>query len=72
MTFFLSETTDSFSVLVGGVKIRDIAVEFAGAGVDHLVHRADVAALAQGKHLPFRGRSRVCAIAWSEKPIFFA
>ena len=40
--------------LVGGVKIRDIAVEFPGAGVDHLVHRADVAALAQGKDLPLR------------------
>ena len=40
--------------LVGGVKIRDIAVEFSRAGVDHLVHRADAAALAQGKHLPLR------------------
>ena len=40
--------------LVGGVKIRDIAVEFPGAGVDHLVHRANIAALTQGKHLPFR------------------
>ena len=40
--------------LVGGVKIRDIAVEFPGAGVDHLVHRADIAALAQGEHLPLR------------------
>ena len=40
--------------LVGGVKIRDIAVEFSCAGVDHLVHRANIAALAQGEHLPLR------------------
>ena len=40
--------------LVGGVKIWDIAVKFPGAGVDHLVHRANIAALAQGKHLPLR------------------
>ena len=39
--------------LVGGVEIRNVGIELAGAGVDHFVHGQDAVGAAQGVHFRF-------------------
>ena len=38
-------------LFVGGIEIRDIAVKFAGTGIDHLIHRRQMILPAQTEDL---------------------